>query len=628
MGACYFVVSPLVLRGFTDLEQREAIRNTERVYDELNHQANEIHQNASDWSNWDDAYRFINDRNGNFISSNLSTVWLNLDVMAFLDTQGNIVQTCFPQKSKRKKNVAEDLRHALGFDRSTGLKTKELSGIICLKDGTPMMVSVRPIVHTSGTGPSRGWTVFALELDNAQARKLSSRLHVEASLFDGATAGEAGHYLKRNKGVFTKPQSESVISGYYVLRDVFGQPAKILRVSDQRSMYAQGKRVGLFLQQMLLAAGTVLSIVILLVLEFGTLSRVSNLTSQVEQLSLDSELQKKIALSGKDELSYLAKRIDEMVSCIRLTETKLRSNNAELNDSVSRLAAANHVMANAVEGIAEFDSEGRIIAFNSSFTGAHGYEGNTLMGKHWETVVDPRDHDIVRDAMQKMIENRKASFEIRGLRIDGTSFHEEIVMVAALDANQNRFRSYWFVKDISERKRLEAQIEYQAYHDPLTGLPNRTLFINRLRVVHRKARDTHAGIALLFIDLDDFKNVNDTYGHEIGDQLLSGIAKRIEKSIRPQDMAARLGGDEFTVLLDGIESAEAAALISKRILQSLETSITTTGGEIRAGASIGITYSGDASKSAEALLNESDLAMYEAKRTKRAGRTNRENPAA
>ena len=169
--------------------------------------------------------------------------------------------------------------------------------------------------------------------------------------------------------------------------------------------------------------------------------------------------------------------------------------------------------------------------------------------------------------------------------------------------------------DITERRRLEQELEYRSTHDPLTGLANRRLLYDRLSHGLQRADRYEGRISVLYMDLDGFKDVNDRYGHETGDELLGAIAGRIERCLRPSDMAARIGGDEFIVLLEGV-GAEKASEVVGRIEAALTDPFAIGEKEIRIGASVGLAYSGSGSKDAAQLLREADKEMYRAKRRK------------
>lgn len=169
------------------------------------------------------------------------------------------------------------------------------------------------------------------------------------------------------------------------------------------------------------------------------------------------------------------------------------------------------------------------------------------------------------------------------------------------------------VRDITDRKALEQRLKYQAFHDPLTGLPNRTLFMDRIQ--HALARiDRHGKpLAVLFLDLDNFKVINDSLGHAVGDQLLAEVAHRLETCLRPEDTVARLGGDEFIVLLEAPERVEGAILVAERITEVLQASFVLEGHEVSTTASIGIALGTSSQDMPDDLLRNADFAMYRAK---------------
>jgi diguanylate cyclase (GGDEF)-like protein len=169
-------------------------------------------------------------------------------------------------------------------------------------------------------------------------------------------------------------------------------------------------------------------------------------------------------------------------------------------------------------------------------------------------------------------------------------------------------------RDVSERKKLERELRHQAFHDSLTGLANRALFEDRLAHALAALRRRDGGLAVLFIDLDDFKTVNDSLGHSSGDDLLRTVGERLRASLRDADTAARLGGDEFGVLLEGADTVEDATEVAKRLLAALEPPFDLDGRQLNVPASIGIALAGRTRATMEELMRNADLAMYEAKR--------------
>jgi diguanylate cyclase (GGDEF)-like protein/PAS domain S-box-containing protein len=184
----------------------------------------------------------------------------------------------------------------------------------------------------------------------------------------------------------------------------------------------------------------------------------------------------------------------------------------------------------------------------------------------------------------------------------------------AIFDGESRIVEYQSVgRDVTERRRAEQRLEHQALHDPLTGLPNRRLFVDRLGQALRHTRRLGNQVAVLFMDLDEFKVVNDSLGHEAGDLLLTVVAQRLKRCLRPEDTLARFGGDEFVVLVEGVADATEAIQVSTRITDELRRPFLIEGRELFVAASIGIALGEDRTKSPENLLRDADNAMYRAK---------------
>jgi len=190
---------------------------------------------------------------------------------------------------------------------------------------------------------------------------------------------------------------------------------------------------------------------------------------------------------------------------------------------------------------------------------------------------------------------------------------DEAVVVPGDDVGPDRF---WtgFLTDITDRRELEEQLQHQAFHDPLTGLANRALFADRVEHALARAERRPNSVAVLFMDLDDFKTINDGMGHEAGDELLVAVGDAVMACVRPMDTAARLGGDEFAILLEDESDANSAVAVAERILKSLVNPFLIQGREVVVGASIGIARPGPGHDSAAEILRNADSAMYAAKR--------------
>ncbi|KIL98970.1 Sensory box/GGDEF family protein [Paramagnetospirillum magnetotacticum MS-1] len=281
-------------------------------------------------------------------------------------------------------------------------------------------------------------------------------------------------------------------------------------------------------------------------------------------------------------------------------------------DEENRLAA--HVFSNALEATIITDPKGRILRVNPMFTELTGYGEDEVLGRN-PRVIRSNHHDaeFYAEIWQSIYRDGRWQGEIWNRRKDGQVFvaWESIVAVHD-DAGAIRYFIGIF-RDITEQVEAQRHILRLAHYDVLTDLPNRVLFQDRLEraVVHALRHDRLA--ALLFLDLDGFKKVNDTMGHRAGDDLLKEVANRLRTCVRMTDTIARLGGDEFTVILDEISSAGDAAVVADKILASLQAPITIDGREVFIGTSIGISLFPENGTTGDVLLKHADTAMYQAK---------------
>ncbi len=244
-----------------------------------------------------------------------------------------------------------------------------------------------------------------------------------------------------------------------------------------------------------------------------------------------------------------------------------------------------------------------------------GYDPEAVIGHMVNEVVHPEDAERLRTAVEAMMASpgSPVKAEIRLRHADGTWRHIEFT---GADQRDNPAIDGIVLngRDVTERKLLELQLQHQALHDPLTRLANRRRFIDRLEHALLRLQRSGGALALLFMDLDDFKRVNDSLGHSAGDRLLTDVAERVQGCLRSVDTVARLGGDEFAVLLEDLHDLDEAAVVADRILRALKEPFVIGDTELLVRASIGISYaSGTRAADAETLMQEADTAMYAAK---------------
>jgi diguanylate cyclase (GGDEF)-like protein/PAS domain S-box-containing protein len=259
---------------------------------------------------------------------------------------------------------------------------------------------------------------------------------------------------------------------------------------------------------------------------------------------------------------------------------------------------------------------GQFVQMNRAFCQFLGYSVEELRGMTMSEVTHPDDLMTDYLMLQRLLDAEISDFqhEKRYRHRSGTLVYAISQVALIRDRMGKPLHIVNQVIDITERKHMEEQILHDALHDTLTELPNRVLFLDRLQqAMARSERDSARQFAVLFLDIDRFKVVNDSLGHSVGDQLLVAIAHRLQQCLRPGDTLARLGGDEFAILLDNVQTVTAVTHVAERIHQLLQFPFQLNGYDVFATASIGITLNGQTYAEAEDLLRDADTAMHRAK---------------
>jgi diguanylate cyclase (GGDEF)-like protein len=513
--------SRMLLRSYADLEQQSVTRNLQRAGHAFEQLGSDLHLKTVNWSEWDDTYKFMADHNKAYLESNMAESGLatmQMDVVMLLDTRRRIF---FARPVKReagnKPPVPQRILSALNDDTSSEALFRRREGFfgVIRQPGGPLLISARPILTTTGKGPARGWLLFGRYFDAGEIKRLAerTRLNLQTHQVDSADipgdCRQALRSLSDSRPLLVRPLDGDTVAGYTQVRDIFNRPLLLMKIQDRRSIYLQGVHSMNYLMRLIVTAALIFSIVTLAVLEFFVLSRISHLSMQVERIGDDSQSLSRVNIPGRDELSWLAGKINGMLDTLAENARRIR------------------------------ESEEKLRAYSENL----------------EQIVEERTQ----------------------------------------------------------------QIEHQAFHDALTNLPNRDLFIDRLAHAQSRARRQKRGVGVIFMDMDNFKLINDSQGHEAGDILLIAIAERLKACVRPGDTIARLGGDEFTVLLEDLLCPEDAVGVAGRIMESLRGSIRLPQSEVFASGSIGIAYSVDSTESPEVLLRNADTAMYQAKANGKGG---------
>jgi diguanylate cyclase (GGDEF)-like protein/PAS domain S-box-containing protein len=276
------------------------------------------------------------------------------------------------------------------------------------------------------------------------------------------------------------------------------------------------------------------------------------------------------------------------------------------------------IIDTAYDAFIAIDAGGLIIEWNSESERTFGWSRKEALGRSLaDTIIPPQHRDAHRQGLNYF--QRSGTGPLLNKRVEFTALHRDsrefpVELTISPVRRGETYTFNAFVRDITERKRSEAQLKEIGFHDPLTGLPNRSLCLDRLNQAMSRTRWHKRLVAVLFLDLDRFKVINDTLGHNVGDQLLKAVAKRLATCLRDGDTASRFGGDEFVIILADIAQAQDVPKIAQKVLDVFSKPILLDRQEVTVAISIGISLFPNDGGFPETLLKKADAAMYRAKK--------------
>jgi diguanylate cyclase (GGDEF)-like protein/PAS domain S-box-containing protein len=342
------------------------------------------------------------------------------------------------------------------------------------------------------------------------------------------------------------------------------------------------------------------------------------MSTEIHALDQDSEI---IILSSSNEVSDLARAMEigveryvfKPVNAKLLIDALRKCYQSRLRSIELRLSRIVFEVAN--EGILITDEHQSILAVNPAFSQITGYRPDEILGKHTRILSSGlHEPEFYREMWDSLGSHGRWSGEVTNRRSDGGLYTQWLSIAAVASGLGNSHRQYvGLVSDITERKKEEETIRRLAHFDSLTGLANRALFDDRLqRELAGSKRHQHS-MAVLFIDLDHFKAINDTFGHAVGDVVLKVVADRMCACVRQTDMVSRRGGDEFVIILEEVNGPDVVSLVCSKLIETISQPITFEEKIFVVTASIGVAMAPEDAEDIDSLLNAADFALYEAK---------------
>ncbi len=348
--------------------------------------------------------------------------------------------------------------------------------------------------------------------------------------------------------------------------------------------------------------------------------------AQIEQKWLGSPLHREPDFKYGKAIVYWLLGVASLAVLMLIWNSALRrrvnGKTAELQSTLDSLRASQQhfkaLVTSSPVGVFEVMADGSLAYVNEKWLEITGMSQQQALGDGWIDALHPDDRELVMKAWSNAIqEGRLFKLEYRLARPDQKETWVLGQISFVKDVSDSVAGHIGSITDITERKAAETQIQYMAYHDQLTALPNRFLFKEQMQTAMAHAHRSNAKVALLFMDLDNFKTVNDTLGHPIGDKLIKAVAARLKMSVRDSDTVCRHGGDEFLILLADINTTTCITQVTGKILERLADPFEIDGQELSTSISMGIAVYPDDGNEFDTLLKKADTAMYDAKQAGR-----------
>lgn len=621
LGGIWLLSESILLSRFDREDQQRLQEGATVLHNRLDFELKRHLDIVRTYAWWDASYDFIQRPNETFEQENLDHEMLDdlgFDFVLFLDDRGHLQlkqwsppapdqRVLFGAPSASDQALLEALQQRairLGALDFRGRTDHSLSELLLVDNLPTLLVSV-PISNNQGSAPAKGAILAGYFLDRERLANLREQMQADLQPMPNIATDSTWKPLRSRSG---STHNQALLSprrfiGEHVQQvsvqylSSSGEPQLRFDITKKRLLYIQGeKAINFFLgASLLVALGAFL--VGYLALELWVLRRVQRLNREVAEVGRNAH---SIRLSdfGNDELGQLAGEMNQMLERLEHSEARDRA-----------------ILQSMRDGYFEMDVDGVILTVNPALCQLLGQTRETLIGHPYYELLGEDDLARARQPFQRAMQSGAGkTFAIPQQRADGSLGYFEAT-VSLIHDLQGELRGYrGIVRDVSDQIAYQQQLLEMAYRDPLTGLGNRKAFDEQLGQALLRAGSGGSELALLYLDLDRFKEVNDRFGHDVGDALLRTVAERVRSTLRQPDKAYRLGGDEFAVLLEDSQENNPQRL-AERLLAALVQPIALNGERIDfVTPSIGIALYPRHAGDAEGLVRAADSAMYEAKR--------------
>ena len=606
----FFVARTVLLEGYAKLEKDKTLIQINSAKSLLEDQYEQLSASVKDNAHWDDIYQYTLDRNPAFIKSSYSdATFTNVKVNAIfiVNNEGKMLfGKSFDYTNQKSWHIPDLLAQAV---RKNGVlidpSKKSQSGLFWTPEGI-CIVSAFDILDSNEKSPRRGTLIMVRLLDQALIQHIEAILGTKFSVIDMRQDEIANISSNLSLArVAVLPLDNNNVAGFALIDAIGGDVQLVLSTVGDRKIFEQGKSSLKFLYWVALLAA-------LLLAAFGWLlnrlviTRLANLNNSVKRIGSSADTTNRVkAFAGNDEMASLAHGINGMLERLDDTQSALQYEKERAQVTLSSIADA----------VITSNANGLVIYMNDAAERLTGVEADFASGKSLQSLFHlmAEDESTVVDSTWLTDSNSKHA-EVRLERADGQAFVISKSASPLHDAGGVPFGTVTVLHDVTMLRAMSSQLSYQARYDELTGLVNRYEFDRKAQAAIDEAASGEHTHCLAYIDLDQFKIVNDTCGHMSGDVLLKELALNLKAKLRGSDTLARLGGDEFALLLMGCSMDKAQQIVNGLLQVVQDYRFTCNNKVFKVGASIGlIEISPSHTYSLSDLISRVDSACYAAK---------------
>ena len=657
----------LVKKRFSHLENELMLINLKRVDSTLQRELELLHVLNNDWAQWDDSYDYLLNRNTQYPLSNFTFetfVNLNIHAFVFFDIDFNHFDNfAFDNDTQSLTKLDEifisEIKKALKKNKN---QTQGILGLILINNKV-YMISTKSILTSVAKGPSSGYIIMLRPFNHKVFSVLSTQTLLNVEILTQQQLTNDPFLMKMtvypgSEYKITIDNNQQII-GLSHLDGLFGQQLKTVKVTAPRNLYKQAMLALKELMNLVIGCTMLFMIILLYALRLIILKRINRLSLNLKKIGLKQSNTERVQVEGNDEISQVEVSCNQMLAGLEKSFNQYKKDQIRQrlqNDSLMFLTKESNLFEGEVVdfcstinkmvlktcnvdvssiwlfkkethffnciNIASLDESSNVEIYNmdknkvgllfNELSQTGYFRVNQLhVYPDYIQYLNELNFNLEQKSMMNVAIKFKGdlvgfiSIVLKGnsqeLRLD-----EDVFLLSSAELIEQTIAA-------KERIELEEKLWRLASFDNLTQLPNRNYFYKKAKIAIDHAKSEQHKMALLFIDLDRFKSVNDQYGHLVGDELLKQVAGRIKSVVRADDLVARIGGDEFVILLTKIGEHKHAEKVCKLLVNSLSIEFNIMGEVVNIGASIGIAVFPEHAENTDILMSLADSAMYQVK---------------